>query len=341
MPYLDLPEPDWASLVGGADDESRWTLDRDRKVGLVSEMAEVYLQLSADLDQQGLLLSCTPQVLKATPKAVDWYLAAAGYALNTLQYIRQRPENFGLSRRVRTVRDNILKGSPVSAEDLDAFCRWLSTELEELYPEERRTLQNARAVAFAILGGRALGQGQNLTGDEGVLLLKRLMATAFEHREVPVFVDTGDGFIPWRNPDQLARAQRLRFGQRLVADFSGGGRHADVHVSDAGVTIAVGEVKARKDLSNIWESWMPQVADHMRTWVGDNADAARLFFGTIITEEMVQGVSSGQVLRNGLRTMYRNGTLSGAYNLSKVAASDPVASRDFHTFIEELQKLVV
>ena len=339
MPYLTLPEPDWDALEGGAD-ESKWVLDRDRKVGLVVDLIDPLLVLSRALDEQGAAFSSTPEILRADPNAIDWYLALAGFALNTLQYIRERPANFGITRRVLTVRKNLLEGKEVADADLTALTLWINTELAELYPEERQTLENARAVVWAILGGRALGQGQNLGGDDGVLLLKRLLATRFEQRDVPVFVDMGDGFISWRHPEQLTRASRLRFEQRLVADFSGGGRHADIRVTDGGVTIAQGEIKARKDISNIWESWMPQVVDHMRTWAGDNPDAVRLFFGTLITTEMVAGLSSGDVRRAGLKTLYRNGMLSSAYNLSKIASSDRAAEQDFDVLVDQLYQRI-
>jgi hypothetical protein len=180
------------------------------------------------------------------------------------------------------------------------------------------------------------GQGQNLGGDDGIDLLKRLLVREMSLRGVQAQLDLGSGFEPLSKEHRLADSARLRFGRRIICDFSGGGRHADLRVTDQNVVVALGEVKARKDTSNVWESWMPQIVDHMRTWTGDDPDSVRLFFGTLITQEMVNGLSSGGVKRAGLKTLFNNGLLTAAYNISKIAASDAAASRDFRILVDEL-----
>jgi len=336
MSYMSLPEPDWSALVGGSEAEAKWVADRDRKFGLILENAAKFLPLSEELAKRGLLFEATAEVLQQEPLAVDWYLSACGYALNTLQYIRERPSNLGLAPRILTVRRRLLRGDPVPDHELQAMSRWLNLELGELYRGEARTIDTARAVAFGLLGARSLGQGQNLGGNEGVELLKKLLVKEMAVRGIRTSLEVDGAFLPLSKEHRISESPRLRFGSRILCDFSGGGGHADIKVTDRKVIVALGEIKSRKDLSNIWESWMPQIVDHMRTWAGDSPDSVRLFFGTLITEEMVNGLSVGGGKRAGLQTLFRNGLLTCAYNISKIAASDTAASKDFLVFVGEL-----
>jgi hypothetical protein len=338
--YLAIPEPAWTGLAGGDEQEAKWVADRDRKFALMMDSVERLMPISSQLADQGDLLHCTPAVLREIPQAADWYVCAAGYALNTLQYIREAPTNYGLNRRVRGVRDRIMKGGDVPDEQLAAFSNWVNAELSILY-KGPRDLATVRAIAFGVLGARAVGQGQNIGGEDGVYLLRRLVADRAVVLGIPVHADTGDGFVHIdTDPTLIHRTRKLRLGTNILCDFSGGGRHADILVTDQRVVLALGEIKARKDVSNIWESWMPQIVDHMRTWAGDAPDAARLFFGTLITEEMLDGLTSGGVRRAGLKTLYENGLLSSAYNLSKIAAGDPASVREFEIFMRSLARRV-
>ena len=104
--------------------------------------------------------------------------------------------------------------------------------------------------------------------------------------------------------------------------------------------LIVAEVKGRKDLSNVWESWMPQVADHMRTWTKEFPDSARLFLGTLITRDMIEGRSSRGTARTGLRQLYQDGLLTGAFNVSAVVEKRPPSAQDFDELMRTLAKLV-
>ena len=44
-----------------------------------------------------------------------------------------------------------------------------------------------------------------------------------------------------------------------ILDFRGGGNRPDIKIDRDHETQLVGEVKGRKDSSNVWESWMPQL----------------------------------------------------------------------------------
>lgn len=340
MSFLHLPEPDWQALPGGTGQEAKWIADRDRKFSLMMESVERFAALSADLHGSGDLVKCSPRVLRTRPEAVDWYISAAGYALNTLQYIRDAPKSFGVTKRVRTIRDRLLSGLQVSDDELASFSSWINAELTSLYGRREIDLTQVRGIAFGVLGARAVGRGQNIGGDDGVHLLRRLIVSRARDLGIAIWMDVNGYFVRDDHPGLPEDVPRIRLGNNIVCDFSGGGGRADVRVMDRRVVLALGEVKARKDVSNVWESWMPQVVDHMRTWAGDSPDASRLFFGTLITDDMLSGMSSGGVRRAGLRTLYNNGMLTSAYNLSKIAAGVTDASKDFDILMNQLAQRV-
>ena len=341
MPYLDIPEPDWDALPGGSEQEAKWIAERDRKFSLMMEEVRNVIPLAEELERRSTLLKCSPGILRSHPAAVDWYLCAAGYALNALQYIRQSPKNFGLHRRVLTVRSRLLAQKPIPTAELACFSAWVNSELDVLYKDLAPEVRTVSGIVFGMLGARAVGKVQNLAGKDGVDLLRRLLVESATRLGIEVTAELDDGAIRIGvKPTVLYKAQRIRLGKNIVCDFTAGGGHADIRITDQGLLVAVGEVKARKDVSNIWESWMPQVADHMRTWTGETPDALRLFFGTLITEEMLGGFSANMTRRTGLVTMYKNGTLSSAYNLSKIASGNPTAQKEFGYLMEQLRSRV-
>lgn len=347
MPYLELAPPDWNALLGGSQ-EAAWIVDRNRKFGLAAEVAGHVLETANALEQRGLLFRCTPEVLREFPFAADWYVSLAGFSMKTLQNISAGPKTFGLMRSPKTLVESLRKGPKpgkrtraIPDSQLSAFSAWITSEIDALFPPDQRKPELARAVAFMILGGRVIGQGQNKGGNVAVDLVKSSLVEAFEERGCPVEVELGDGTWVKYGPEQnLIQRQRIRFGGRITCEFISGGDRPDIIVFLDRVTIAVGEIKGRKDLSNVWESWMPGVYNHMRTWTGENPDATRLFFGTLINEAMVEGASSHGTQHVGLKTLYRQGLLTAAYNVSKVAENDPRAVQQFELLVDALDALI-
>ena len=84
-----------------------------------------------------------------------------------------------------------------------------------------------------------------------------------------------DAWVVWEPGIDLLWAKRLRFGGRLVCEFVAGGNRPDIKVLLDDVVTLVGEVKGRSDLSNVWESWMPQINGHLQTWTAENSQAPR------------------------------------------------------------------
>ncbi len=340
MLFLELAPPDWAALLGGSE-EAAWIADRNRKFGLTAEMAGRVLDTVDKLDSCGLLFRCTPRVLREVAFSADWYVSLAGFSMKTLQNINVVPANFGLNRKAKGLVERLRRGQSVPDDQLQAFSAWINSEIDFLFPPEDRDRMMALASVSMILGGRVIGRGQNLGGDDAVDLVKALLLEAFEKRGHFVEVQLEDtNWEEYRPEHNLPKRQRIRFAGRITCEFISGGDRPDIVVFLDSVTIAVGEIKGRKDLSNVWESWMPGVYNHMRTWTGQNPDAARLFFGTLINEAMVEGFSSHGTQHVGLKTLSRQGLLSAAYNISKVADRDAVAVRRFEELADALEALI-
>jgi hypothetical protein len=285
----DISEPEWPALIGGSD-EASWLADRDRKLGLILGLADDVLETAQALQQRGMLFVPSADVLAEMPFAADWYVSLAGFALKTLGNIRDAPAAYGLTRRAVTVRDNLAAGHPVAEEEAQAFAAWLRDEIAASWLPEQRSTDRAVAVVSAVLGGRAIGQGQNVAGSDAVAMLKSIISVYAERHGVPLDVLANGQWIPFGHAAGVTVVPSIRLSGTLAIAFPVGGNVPDVEFQDlAGNRIlAVGEVKGRKDRSNMWESWMPQVGDHMRTWTQRYPSALRLFFGTLITEEMVE-----------------------------------------------------
>lgn len=341
MPLITLPEPDWDHLAGGTQ-EAAWIADRDRKAALASEVAERFLDVWEALRARGAVYTCSAPVLAEMPYAADWYASLAGFALKTLGNISQGPAHFGLDRSAKGIVASLRRGSRPKQRDLEAFSAWVNSEIDHVHPPAQRTDQRALSFVLLILGGRVIGRGQNMGGEDAVVLVKSLLLEAFQTRGRSVDVELDDGRWVAAEPEhQPLMRRRLRFGGRLICDFTGGGDRPDIAVRVDGTTIAIGEIKGRKDESNVWESWMPQVADHMRTWTREHPDAARLFFGTLISPEMIRGESLRGTERVGFRDLHERGQLTGVYNVSKIAESDPGAERDFEALVAALDESVM
>lgn len=338
MPSLQLAPPDWDRIIGDAL-EAAWIADRDRKFGLLTEAATAIRQTAMVLRERDALFHCSPDVLEAVPAAADWYVSLAGFALKTLEKIRVGPKNFGLTRTADGLVKALREGRLVTPADLEAFSRWINSEIERLFPQGSRDESLALATVLMLRGGRIIGQGQNLGGNEAVVLVKSQLVEVMAKRRL-VDIEQDGVWITYGPEHNLPRCQRLRYGERLVCAFVPGGDRPDISVSLDGKAIAVGEIKGRKDLANVWESWMPQVAAHMRTWRGTYPDAARLFFGTLITEQMVEGQSARGTLREGLRGLYEDGLLTTLYNVSKIAQNDPSEVQRFEELIDSFDSLL-
>lgn len=350
-PWLELPQPHWHSLAGGTGEDA-WLADRDRKMGFAAELGKDVSVTYRELQKRGALFTPNVKVLREVPFSADWYVSLAGFAMKTLSNVRAAPMQFGLNRLakglVETHRENRAR---LTDSDLQAFAAWIDDELDRLYPSDSRDEQLALVAASMIFGGRIIGQGQNAGGDLAVTLFKTLLVGELERRGSVQVVGEGGDWLAYRPEHNLPEQRYLRFDDGLQFELISGGDRPDVMAfvrKDRLVRgaspknwelVAVGEIKGRKDESNAWESWMPQVDSHMREWATSHPRAARVFLGTLISRPMVDGISFRGTDRPGLKQMYHRGDMNGAYNLSKIADREASALAAFDAFVSALVSL--
>jgi hypothetical protein len=336
--YPKLAPIDWKALVGGDADTSAQIAARDRKLAAAAQLPDTVVALARRLKAQGALFSATHKILATEPLAARWYLDLAGLTRKFLVKLRPGWEATGLMLSPETLAVNRANDREVEKTHLKSFATWINEQLAALYPEQTRTFALAVCTVLAITGARIDGQVRNSAGDDAVLILKVLLTSAFASRGIAIEAqEAGATWSAWQPGTDLAEARRLRFDGRLVCEFVAGGNRPDIKVMLDGVVILVGEVKGRSDLSNKWESWMPQINGHLQTWTAENSQAPRAFFGTIVTDEMITGVTPGGTRHTGLRAFASNGVLSAAYNLSNIVEGKSAAVAAFDNLVDQLR----
>jgi hypothetical protein len=337
--YPELKPIVWQGLVGGDEDTSAAITARDRKLAAAANHASVGLPLARRLEASGALFVATSQILATEPYAARWYLDLAGLTGKLISKLKASYRATGLTISPETIAANREAGRLVAPHQLVAFAEWINEKLAELYPEQARTFDLAATTTLALAGARIDGRVRNMAGDDAVLILKRLLVGAFAERGAAIQVAHEQGaWAEYSDTTDLTEQRFLRFGGRLVCEFVAGGNRPDIKVSVDGIVIAQGEVKGRTDLSNLWESWMPQINGHLQTWAADISMARRLFFGTIITPEMIDGVTKGGTRHTGLKAFAASGLLSAAYNLTNTVEGEPAALAAFDDLIEQLNR---
>jgi hypothetical protein len=341
---LALPRPNWPDVLGTVD-EAAWIADRDRKLSNALKLAVEIQAAYKYLKSQGAIFSATPSVLREHPFAARWYVSLAGYSQKTLQNIKEGPSSFGLTVRANTIVDRLCEQRAEYVvpgrhdENASRFCKWINEEILQKHPIAIRDEERALIVVSEILGGRIIGQGQNEGGDIAVVLVKELLvkhlAPAF-----PLEVKVEGVWEDFAPTHSIIDASLLRFGHLMVCDFTSGGNRPDLIVSISDEIVAVAEIKGRKDLSNVWESWMPQIATHMNDWAQKFRDASRLFFGTLIVEQMVDGFSTRGTRHIGFRELHADGRLTAVYNVGNVIAGQAGAVEAFRAFAAELARVL-
>ena len=335
MPVLNLSAPDWDGLVGGST-ESAWLAERERKLGMAGPVTAGLQDLLGELARRDAVLTCSAEVLREISNAAEWYVSLLGFSFKALGNIRELPGRFGLTRSVKGLIETRLAGRDVADDQLQAFADWINYEIERAFPVQPTHQETLVRVAL-ILGGRLSGQSRNIEGDETVVLVKRLFLDRFaEHHTITVFVDNQWEVL--NSGHSLPAVGKLRVGDRLEFEFPVGGNVPDLIIRLDDVILAVAEIKGRKDLSNLWESWLPQLVDHMRTWKGEFATADLLFFGSVITKNMYEGRSVRGVDRMGLKDLHRNGFLNAVFNISNTWAGNPHAVDRFEELCDALER---
>lgn len=343
---LQLRPPDWSALLG-VSSEAEWIVDRDRKLESASRYASRLQETIHKLKSREAVYRASPKVLLELPFSGLWYVSLAGFSQKTLSNIKEGPKAFGMTLAPATVVKNLTRlddsyasaaqrpSRPPSANELQCFCNWVNDEISRAHPPQYRDEERAMLTAALILGGRIIGQGQNSGGEVAVALLKELLVRGLAPRYGLEVLRDGQ----WRVSEPTLTVESesyFRLGGKMVLEFVSGGNRPDLKITVDDTPLVVAEIKGRKDLSNLWESWMPQVASHMRTWRNEFPDAARLFFGTLINAQMVEGMSIRGTHHIGLRELHEDGSLTSAYNVAKVAARDQAAQASFDDLLRSL-----
>ncbi len=313
---------DWDGIVGGGDD-APWQEDRLRKFARIKIEASDLLAKADALAELGALHFASPEVLRKIPGAADWYACLACFAQKTLNNLGQRAKDHGLSVSPSTFLRN-MRANPgrVPTTDLASFSDWVNAEIGDILPGG---LPDHRLYALhvaMVVGGRVIGQGQNEGGELAVGILKQSMLVAGGSAANWEYLDDDHWQSLAKNREAGLSVPLWRHVQTgAEVDFRAGGNRPDIRINIDGRATLVGEIKGRKDLSNTWESWMPQLADHLHTWAAEFPNAQRGVFMTVITKEMVSGVSSAGTRRTGLRQLQEQEHLDFVVNLTKLSAA--------------------
>lgn len=327
--------------MGGDADSEAWLAARGRKLALATERVPVIFATGRDLERRQALYQCSPEVLEEVPYAGRFYLDLLALSPKTLDKIVEQVRAYDFGVKPETIAKNLALGRAVDRKNRLAFANFVNDQLDAVFPEEARTFDLAVGTVLIVEGARVQGSVQNAAGNDAVLLLKTILIAAMEKRGQAAEVGFGDGaWTPYDHAAEPLAKPFIRFGERLVCEFTPGGNRPDIRVTLSGLLVAVGEIKGRKDLANLWESWMPQIAGHLRTWTLEAPDAPRLFFGTIITEEMITGRTESGTQHAGLRTLKTTGILSAVYNLSLIASGDPAGTAAFDALADGLARLL-
>jgi hypothetical protein len=325
-----LAEPDWDALKGGSS-ENEWQEDRLRKVGKIKLVAKELAQLEAVLARRGALYRCSRTILEKHPAAGEWYLRLAGFAWKTLRNVQQKIKtDYGLSVMPETLVKKLQRQpAQVQPTDLDAFSRWINDELAAVLGEGLEDRRLAGLHVAMIAGGTVLGQGQNVGGSLAVDILKAALLRHFgppsdwRYFKERKWADCEDDL-----ESALAANLLLHEPSKTRLDFTPAGNRPDLKASrgepdEEERVLLVGEVKGRKDLSNTWESWIPQVNSHLETWKTAFPNAYCGVFMTVFTEEMITGITPHSTEeRRGLKKLFREEFLDYAINLSLLAVDD-------------------
>jgi hypothetical protein len=351
----------WQRLVGG-DSEVTWLEDRRAKLDRIAELGKTlgvtatvledvrwshldwtgcFESVSLPLGQPSLLQWSHPQILAEVPAAADWYVSLAGYALKTLGNVAQHAREQGLSVSPKTLVQNLARSRTVADAQRLEFSRWVNSEIHDALSGATISREQALVRVALILGGRIIGQGQNERGNEAVAFLKALILKCPRVRLALEAVCVSGAWLsvgPEEEIPPLSQVAMMRLSSGATLDFRGGGDRPDIRLTNgAARTLLLGEVKGRKDISNAWESWMPQIADHVRTWAAQEPNALRAVFGTLFNAEMVGGESTRGTARVGLRRLHEEGLLNVAYNLSNLEVDDSY----FAEFQSQFESLIL
>jgi hypothetical protein len=308
---------DWTAIIGEPVTDA-WQEDRHRKFSNMVLSTQRMLLVIDHLEARGALYQSSPEVLRSVPGAATYYVALAGFSRKTLRNSSSYAKDGGLTKSpeayVKALAGKSRRG--ITDADVGQFSVWVNKEICALLPVQPTDPRAYLAIVAMIEGPRIVGQNQNEGGNLAVKILKRALMNEFgPATNWGIDGSAGDDYL---TAEQMLEAEIWRYRPtNAIVDFRGGGNRPDIVISREGTEMLVGEVKGRKDLSNLWESWMPQLADHLLTWTNEYPRAVRGVLMTLVNEDMIRGKSRTGVVRTGLRAQHADRRLHFAVNLSR------------------------
>lgn len=302
----------WDSLIGGRNEES-WSKYGNRKYEKTRALAAERIRVHNTLSVLKATAKCSPEVLLAVPGAASWYVAMAGFASN---HIRNLKTPGGLSTSVATFLKKIeSKPQKISPFDLAAFSNWINAALQSLpggAPDSPgMCLYHVGVIDGSLIVGRVQNESQYIPH----YILKEALLRHFGPAEKWGWKDSAKD--DWQEMDPSRDEESIKANlwyyrpTNTVLDFGVGGERPDIKITRNNRTVLAGEIKGRMDVSNLWESWLPQATSHMTSWSKEYPQALRGVFMTIFTKEAIEGKAD----RAGLKKSYDEGALHFAINL--------------------------
>ena len=303
----------WDSLVGGKTEDS-WSKYGNRKYEKTRALASERIKVLDTLVGLGATTYSSAEVLLAVPGAASWYVAMAGFASNHIRNLKT-PE--GMSTSVSGFLKKMeSRPEKASRTDLEAFSSWVNTALEALPGGAPNSPQMCLYHVAVIDGSLIVGRVQNESQYIPHYVLKEALLRHFGPAELWGWKN--DKKKDWQEMDLTFREEELMKAPLWYykptdtsLDFGAGGERPDIKITRNQRTVLAGEIKGRMDVSNLWESWLPQATSHMASWSKEYPQALRGVFMTIFTKEAVDGKSD----RPGLKKSYEEGALHFAINL--------------------------
>lgn len=296
-----LPEPSWETLTC-EQEESQWEEDRARKSGLALEEIVDLLRVFDELVKRGSHYTATVDAAREVAGAIEYYTALAGYSSKSLKTV----QSIAAARGVPLPK-------PRSNGDLSVWVAWINKKIQGVLPAPPADIRTLLGMVATVVGGRVIGKSQNSGGLLPIAMLKNaILKLAPSSEWKPCIEASADPVDDLMGSDKW---QHKTSGACI--DFGLGGNRPDLIIRDAaGHVRLVAEIKGRKDLSNAWESWMPQFVDHLKTWRSEFPGALRGAFMTLVSKEMVTGASASGTRRTGLRELWEAHDLDFLVNLT-------------------------
>jgi hypothetical protein len=272
-----------------------------------------------------------PSVLRRQSGLLDYYRSLAGMSENRLGDMKS------VRGALRTLRKS--DSTPPAGDDseLEKLCRYfnslISTWAVGLTEEDPE--QSALVSALLTEGAAIEGSSRNAGGRKAVVNVASVLVEEFaEH-------DCLDSFVVKRSSDdEFERIPASKLGEEYVlSDVSGaydvrevrtdnGGTvnvdatEPDLVVSTSGGVVCYGEIKDRKDRSNQWEGWLPNVRSKLEGFQQTHPSAKRILLQPVFTRRMVEGRRGTDTDDVGVRYLVEQDLLDVPFNTNKILAEE-------------------